>query len=725
MRQPARLSLVFAALTLSLAARIAPAAVRDFAYLSPVPGSRLVSPQNNVALRLGTPLEASSVSAALLSVTGSRSGAHAGQLQLTADGLTLVFRPAQPFATGETVRVRLSAGARTRAGAGVPALDYTFQVSSVRASEMPRPEPEFAPAPAAQGAWWNEPAPSPATAAGPCDPSLPDFPLFSLVDQNAQIEGAYFMAPFISGAGTSALLQIMDDQGQPLFQRVFDNRFGPTDFKLQQGRLTFFLGGPERFFAMDSSFAVVDSFACGNGYATDLHDLQLLPDGHALLMSYDPEPVDMSQVVPGGNPNAIVVGLIVQELDENKDVVFQWRSWDHFAITDCSVNSINNINLTGPSIDYVHGNSLQKTPDGNLLISCRHMNELTKIDRSTGAILWRMGRNAVNNQWSFPNDTRGWSEQHDARILPNGHLTVFDNGNGSNPLYSRALEFELDEANKVATKVWEYRSTPDIFAGFMGDVQRHADGSTTIGWGGWGGTIKSTDLLADGTTIASQIQGPAVQVNYRSFRMPWRTTRIMTSVEDLTLAAPTVNVGVSDTIRVWNHSNQGLDITCLRTVHPYFGAELAGGSLPVHLEPGETTSVSVTYAPFGALPVDSRLYIMQVREGESVAQTVELHGHVDGPVGVPPAPGAALGASARPNPLRLRTTIDYTVPSPGRVTLSVFDVRGRRLATLVDGVLPAGRHSVEWVAPRGGGLYFCRLQAAGRRVVEKLVVTGR
>ena len=688
-----------------------------------MPGSRFVSTENNVALRLGTPLDASSVSAALVEVTGNRSGAHPGRLRLSADGLTLVFRPAQPFATGETVRVRLSAGARTRAGAGVPTLDYTFQVSSVRASEMPRPEPEFPPAAAGPSAWWNEPAPSPTTAAGPCDPTLPDFPVFSLVDQHAQIEGAYFMAPFpSSGSSSAARLQIMDDQGQALFQRVFNGRHMPTDFKLQQGRLTFFLGGPEQFYAMDSSFAVVDSFACGNGYPTDLHDLQLLPDGHALVMSYDPEPVDMSLLVPGGNPNAIVFGLIVQELDENKDVVFQWRSWDHFAITDCIVN---NVNLTGASIDYVHGNSVEKTPDGNLLISCRHMNELTKIDRSTGAVLWRMGRNAVNNQWSFPNDTRGWSEQHDARVLPNGHLTLFDNGNFLNPQYSRALEFQLDEVNKIATKVWEYRSTPDIFSGFMGDVQRHADGSTTIGWGGWGGTIKSTDLLADGTTIASKLQGPAIQVNYRSFRMPWRTNRFMTSVEDLALTAPAVNAGVSGTIQVWNHSNQGIDITCLRTVHPYFSAQLATGSLPVHLEPGETTSVNVTYAPFGALPVDSRLYIMQVEDSVIVAQTVSLHGHIDGPVSVPPESDAALDASARPNPLRLRTTIDYTVPSSGRVTLSVFDVHGRRVASLVDGVLPAGRHSVEWAAPRSrGGLYFCRLEAAGRTVVEKLVVTA-
>src|SRR5206468_9092206 len=77
------------------------AGVRDFAYLSPLPGSRHVSPGNNVALRPGAALDPSSVVPGLVAVTGGKSGAHAGRLRLASDGLTIVFRPDQPYALRE------------------------------------------------------------------------------------------------------------------------------------------------------------------------------------------------------------------------------------------------------------------------------------------------------------------------------------------------------------------------------------------------------------------------------------------------------------------------------------------------------------------------------------------------------------------------------------------------------------------------------------------------
>ena len=49
-----------------------------------------------------------------------------------------------------------------------------------------------------------------------------------------------------------------------------------------------------------------------------------------------------------------------------------------------------------------------------------------------------------------------------------------------------------------------------------------------------------------------------------------------------------------------------------------------------------------------------------------------------------------------PNPFPSRTRIDFTIPSREHVHISVFDVRGARVATLVDEPFEAGRHSAEW-----------------------------
>ena len=693
-----------------------------FRYVSPVPGSDRVSRWNNIAIREGSALDPAMLDVRRLTVVGAQSGAHAGRLQLTSDGLTLLFSPDQPYALGETVHVRLAAGTRTLAGAVLPELAFEFRVASVDPRLVPRPVTEWLPEPPARSPWWSEPRVSTQAAPGACDTLLPAFPVIQLAIPVAPNPGAYFIAPFPLGPSGRADFAILDDLGQPLYEASYVGGFGlPADFKMQpNGRLTFWMNGANKFIEMDSSYARVDSFTTGNGYAPDVHDLQLLPNGHALMLSYDPEPVSMDTVVAGGQW-ATVVGLIVQELDENKSVVFQWRSWDHFKITDCSVSSL--VNLLGTYIDYVHGNSVEQCPDGNLVISCRHMNEITKIDRQTGDVIWRMGLHAVNNQFSFPNDSRGWSAQHDARILPNGHLTLFDNGNDLTPLYSRALEFALDEQSLVATKVWEYQHVPEVSGLFMGNVQRHGDGSTTIGWGGTSNPPAMTDLHADGL-VASEIRLPPGRVNYRAFRFPWRTNRILSELEELDTSSPAVGVRWGSLLKVWNNWDHPITIDCLRTMdETLFGATLLNGSLPLTLGPGDATVVQVSYTPATENPTDSRLYIVQKDNSELVAQSVVLHGHMGGSAGVSPGSGPGITTAARPNPVRTGTNIEFSLPMSGHVTLDVFDVAGRPVATLVDETRAAGRNVVAW-SPTGlrGGLYFYRVRAAGRTLVRRLVV---
>jgi len=82
----------------------------------------------------------------------------------------------------------------------------------------------------------------------------------------------------------------------------------------------------------------------------------------------------------------------------------------------------------------------------------------------------------------------------------------------------------------------------------------------------------------------------------------------------------------------------------------------------------------------------------------------------------------------RPNPFSPSTTIQYSIAKTGFVGITVFDVAGRAVRTLVNGSIPAGFHSVVWDgrddhgASVASGIYFCKFQAAGAKgQVRKLI----
>jgi subtilisin family serine protease len=88
---------------------------------------------------------------------------------------------------------------------------------------------------------------------------------------------------------------------------------------------------------------------------------------------------------------------------------------------------------------------------------------------------------------------------------------------------------------------------------------------------------------------------------------------------------------------------------------------------------------------------------------------------------------SALPESVRlttaPNPFRQRTTIRYALPETASVRLEVYDVLGRRVATLVDGRREPGRHRTQFSAQRlSSGVYFGRLKVGETVMTRKLTV---
>jgi len=97
------------------------------------------------------------------------------------------------------------------------------------------------------------------------------------------------------------------------------------------------------------------------------------------------------------------------------------------------------------------------------------------------------------------------------------------------------------------------------------------------------------------------------------------------------------------------------------------------------------------------------------------------------PISPPPIPRAGasrvLSASSVPNPFNPRTTIRYYAPRNAKVSITVFDVLGRRVASMVNEDQTAGDHEVVWDASVfSSGIYYYLLSADGQRARGRLVL---
>jgi hypothetical protein len=86
-------------------------------------------------------------------------------------------------------------------------------------------------------------------------------------------------------------------------------------------------------------------------------------------------------------------------------------------------------------------------------------------------------------------------------------------------------------------------------------------------------------------------------------------------------------------------------------------------------------------------------------------------------------PASFVLAQNAPNPFNAATVISYSIPADGRVRLTVFNIAGQKVATLVDERVSAGTHSVAFDGTElPSGLYFTKLEAAGTVAVKKMLL---
>jgi hypothetical protein len=220
------------------------------------------------------------------------------------------------------------------------------------------------------------------------------------------------------------------------------------------------------------------------GHTADPHDLQLLHNGSYLLGAHVRQRhVDTRAY--GGSGNADVAGAELQEVSRTGKLLWSWRTKDHVSL-----------DATGrwwpwarrhpapEGYDIVHWNSIE--PDGKSVVaSFRHLDAVYKIDKATGDIVWKLGGTTTPESLTVKRDARGYTlgAQHDARVLPDGTVTVFNNRSNLANHTPRAERFRIDAQRRTATLLQSISDPQVSSSSCCGSARRLGNGSWLIDWG--------------------------------------------------------------------------------------------------------------------------------------------------------------------------------------------------------------------------------------------------
>ena len=481
------LSLVFNDSTSSFIENVSPH-VLEIVYTSPMHGSKFHNNNRCIILRNDFEIDIQTITDNYeFSIIGGLSGAHQFDISLAQDSKTILLHPVVDFYFGETVEVLTSKKENLEV-----VFDLVFTIKSSHISPIVTDIDGF------------------------FKPSVvPDYEI--IINNNPSPLNLFF---YLHGTPQKPV-NIVNNVGQLIFSEFW--LYEGWDWKVNQNNhLSYFDTEFMSWLMMDNFHQVVDTISCVNGYMADKHDFMALENGNYLLLAYDHQIIDLSSVVSGGSSNANVEGLIIQELDQEHNLLFEWRSWDHFSITDNT-----HLDLTSNSINLIHGNAIDIDFDNNLLISSRNFDEITKIDRLTGDVIWRWG--GSQNQFELINDYP-FSQQHSIKSLGDNKYLLFDNGNYSAQYIgaeniSRALIYELDTISFSATKVWEFTHPDLLFGTSMGSVQMLPNSNVLINWGNiylsseFGAVVTEVDTASN--EIVFELRTNSGQYIYRAQKFDW------------------------------------------------------------------------------------------------------------------------------------------------------------------------------------------------------------
>lgn len=319
-----------------------------------------------------------------------------------------------------------------------------------------------------------------------------DIPEANVIINNNPTDGYIFISyiDFSLEAGLTdyTYIAILNNEGFPVYYKKIPNKgvinFNYFSLDNDQKRFSYNNNETGKIVVLNENFEEIKQLTLSSNnnhgeYPADNHDFIYINDDHYILPAYvNRENVDMTAY--GGKDSVTLTDFVFQEV-KNNQVLFEWSSADHpeilEAIDPIYLDQYNNLDKPA---DYFHFNSITIDPsDDNFIVSARHTNQVYKIDRISGEIIWRLGGSSSDFNLT-ENET--FSHQHHVSVTKEGTLLLFDNG-VTKDHQTRIIEYNINETNYDIDIVNEYKKD-GLFMNIMGSVQKFDNGNFLIGWGG-------------------------------------------------------------------------------------------------------------------------------------------------------------------------------------------------------------------------------------------------
>lgn len=358
-----------------------------------------------------------------------------------------------------------------------------------------------------------------------------DLPKFTIEKVNNPTEGEILLAPYTHGDANSGHILVLDKEGKVLKHKKMPKE--ALDFKRwningitrysyvehEHGSVqmpgVIFIPGP--VVLLDENLNEIKRIrllphngrTAADKDALDGHDFILLDDNHYLVMAYYEKAVNNIPSDLNPLPDAKVAAAIIQEV-KNGQVIWEWQSTDYPEFYSSSVEG-NKFSSADETDDYVHINSFFIDPrDNNLIVSFRHTDQIVKLNRQNGNIIWRLG--GKNSDFPLTGEQRFYRQHHATLADNNQTLLIYDNGSAKDRSFTRIIEFQLDEGSKSVTGFKAMHAPDNIFSGFMGSVQKR--GNTYFA--GWGSEPRITEM--DATTGEIRFDMKMEKYTYRAYK---------------------------------------------------------------------------------------------------------------------------------------------------------------------------------------------------------------